>query len=361
MDWLSETCNEEHIDIRYIATKYQTADILTKHFTKSDQWVILCLLMNIKPLPHRGVRAQGSHRAAVCVRLPRPSSRLRAGQSPPALLPMSATNPADEAPFWWPNAVGDHVLENMIPPWSRCPLKQMLEIALTPDYVRKQIHLFFYNAGHSSDELTENFGQWISKADMFSKTIARHHSNTPLLGALDMYGLTPNVFANTAKILRRIQGMHVIEPILQTWHADANAVGDHVRRINLKSIQQLINASEKRVIICGDSALNVGKGRTPEPSFRVVCDNRAMNLISVKACSGARCSEIADTLIETICQKAGISDSVKAAAQNDPRAMPLYSGYVVCFCMMNDLVIETKADKRELREAEEQGKMSQTR
>ena len=49
MDRLHETCTNERIQLRYINTHSQVADILTTHFTKVDTWHTLCRLLNIKP------------------------------------------------------------------------------------------------------------------------------------------------------------------------------------------------------------------------------------------------------------------------------------------------------------------------
>ena len=86
--------------------------------------------------------------------------------------------------------MGDHVRTERIPPWTNCPIKAMLASVIEPLAVRKFAHLWFFNPTVSSDKVTENYGEWASKADMFSKTIARHYSNTPLLGAFDKGGLT---------------------------------------------------------------------------------------------------------------------------------------------------------------------------
>ena len=71
-----------------------------------------------------------------------------------------------------------------------------------------------------------------------------------------MRGQTPNVFENTAKVLLRIPGLHVVNPVI------SNAVGDHVRRVRLDEVTELTRR-RNNVIIVGDSALNLGKGRTP--------------------------------------------------------------------------------------------------
>ena len=49
MDRLHETCTNEGVDLRYINTHQQIADILTKHFTKVEAWQNLCGLLNVKP------------------------------------------------------------------------------------------------------------------------------------------------------------------------------------------------------------------------------------------------------------------------------------------------------------------------
>ena len=51
MDRLHETCTSEKVELRYINTHSQVADILTKHFTKVDAWNNLCRLLNIRPPP----------------------------------------------------------------------------------------------------------------------------------------------------------------------------------------------------------------------------------------------------------------------------------------------------------------------
>ena len=130
--------------------------------------------------------------------------------------------------------MGDHARAAKVPPWTNCPLKAMLASIVDPGVVRKFMHLWFFHSTSTADQVTDNFSGWASKADLFSKTIARHYSNTPLLGALDQGGLTPNVFDNTAKILHTFLGTHVLKPIF------SDAVGDRVRRINLSGVSQLV-------------------------------------------------------------------------------------------------------------------------
>ena len=88
-------------------------------------------------------------------------------------------------PIWWANAVGDHARADRAPPWSNTPLKAMLAHTCLPEHVQNMLTFWFFNSTSTGDIVADNYSAWTSKAHMFSNTIARHYSNTPLLGALD--------------------------------------------------------------------------------------------------------------------------------------------------------------------------------
>ena len=238
--------------------------------------------------------------------------------------------------------MGDHVRTKKIPPWTNCPIRAMLARVIEPWAVKKFEHLWFFNTTFFPEQITENFGKWAFKADVFSNTVARHYSNTPLLGALDKGGLTPNVFANTAKILRRFQGTHVLEPIFQTWNHSPNAVGDRVRRINMDGISKLVKETEARVLICGDSSLNLGKSRSPDAVFKEVCRDRNLHMFDTRVCSGAKCDKIADALIEEICKAGGMTEQHRENALRNPESMPPLGGFVICFACSTTSTYRTR-------------------
>ena len=86
MDWLPETCCNEQIGIKYMNIRFfQTADILTKHYTRVDQWFSLCRLMNIKSKSQHQPRVSHS---LLCIRAPStealpPSLSMATSKAPP--------------------------------------------------------------------------------------------------------------------------------------------------------------------------------------------------------------------------------------------------------------------------------------
>ena len=157
--------------------------------------------------------------------------------------------------------MGDHARVTTMS-WEQTPMHKFLKQACKPTKVQNAIQdLFFRQGTDDADAIVDNSAKWSSLSDTFAKTVARHYSNTPLMGALAMRGLTPNVYENTAKVMLRVPGVHVMYPIL------SGAVGDHVRRVRLDGISAWIR-HEKRVIIVGDSSLNLGKGKTPHEDFK---------------------------------------------------------------------------------------------
>ena len=146
MDWLSETCNNERLTMVHINTKAQTADILTKHFTKSDQWIALCQLMNIRPPLCRRNPAQAAPKrapAAICLRghcspsmLPQPPQR----EVPPPPPPPHASQ---NDPVWWQGAVGDHARVASVS-WEQVPLGKYLRASLGPQALGDTIRTLFF-------------------------------------------------------------------------------------------------------------------------------------------------------------------------------------------------------------------------
>ena len=50
LDWLYDLFDEDDINIKYINTKWQVADMYTKSFTNADTWSTLCSLNSIGPV-----------------------------------------------------------------------------------------------------------------------------------------------------------------------------------------------------------------------------------------------------------------------------------------------------------------------
>ena len=50
LDFLFDTCEMEHVYLRYVRTHQQIADILTKHFSSSVTWDNLMLLLGLRPM-----------------------------------------------------------------------------------------------------------------------------------------------------------------------------------------------------------------------------------------------------------------------------------------------------------------------
>ena len=243
MDWLSETCNNERITMVYINTKAQTADILTKRFTKSDQWIALCQLMNIRPLLSRRSPAQAAPKrapAVICMRshnllsmippppkrevpLPPPLQQREVPPPPPQREvpppPPPLQNSQDDASQRL-GAAGDRARDGMVS-WERNPLGTWLRASFGPQVLDELIReLFFNQETDSAAMIARNAAQWSSLADTMAKTLARHNGDQALLSALSMRGLTPHVFQNTARVLQGTPGIHVVDSVL------SDAVGD---------------------------------------------------------------------------------------------------------------------------------------
>ena len=110
----------------------------------------------------------------------------------------------------------------------------------------------------------------------------------------------------------------------------------------MDGISQLVKDTENRVLICGDSALNLGKGMSPDAVFKDVCRDRSMNMFGTRARSGAKCDKLADAFIEEICKAGGMTEHHRENALRNPESMPPFGGYAICFACSTTLTYRTR-------------------
>ena len=295
MDWLYETCARENVIIKHVNTRSQAADILTKHFTRVDQWSSLCKIINRRPkvLPK-------CVRTLVC---------LRNSSGPMA---SSSAGPALEGG----ETAGDHLqgqstLVLAFIPWLSTNAYKALNALYPFESIGASISTLFLPEGATDSIVAGNYMKWMTVADNFGKTIARHFESYPLLAALQQGGPTPQVFDNVVKILRRHNGFGSLVSIM------SGTAGDRVLSADFEQMLTSLRTPEQvQVQILADSSLALGRskrGKLPSPAseFQELCAKYGYTMQEPEIRHGATTFDLGRLLVEHMCaqRRYGLEDT----------------------------------------------------